>query len=966
MKTIKQIILIFLLVFSWNFSSSQNYKNFTIEDGLPSNHVYRVSQDGKGFMWFITDKGVVKFDGKTFKTFTTQNGMPLNDIWDIRITPNNKVWYFSKSTSLGYIENDSVYKFSSSVENEILSPNIIGQSGDSIFIQCNNSNYILKNNQFLKTRFKPKLGIDNMNKGINEFNKIIGDTRISYAEGNIIIDSIYFKDKLDHVIWKEGFKSDNEDRSLIQGQLNDSLFYNMSNKSITFFNFKSYKKHKLYFKNLLNKETVDIPRLHNVNGQIQLSGENFVAVMSSDYSLKTIYDLPLDLDSHFSFIDRFGNIWAASFSKGVFFLPEKQIKTKTHFKNDKVQEIELIDDRIYVSVYTKGLYESNSKTNNFDLIKANDAFTYQIKHIDSLNSNIFSTEYKVYTFKEGKFQARKNHYNYANKNVLGRTFEYYNGFLYASMHQGINKLDPQTFEFIDLYLKNGINNIVTFKDRLFLGSYSGLKELVDESIVDEIDGNMFGYPILDIGELNDSSLIIGTDGFGLYIFDGTNFQFIENTEKFSIEDIYVEHDSAFWIATQNGVYRLKDNDNQFIIDQSYFVSDGLLTNKVNSILLKDNVLYAGTDIGMSSFKINDTIEQENQLHSIYIDDIRINGVYSKTDSLSVKYKSNSNFQFNFGIIDFSNQKNLTTSYRLLPFHEQWSNINSNQLNLSNLSPDDYLLEIKVETPEKYQIVKQIPITIVPRYWQKLWFQILTSVLAAFLIFYLVYKLIKRGQKKHSQKLLFEKHLVEVQLKALRSQMNPHFVFNSLTAIQYLINNNDFESSETYLLKFSKLVRQFFEQAKENEILISDELNLLASYLEIEKLRFKDKLNYQFQIDEKINVKSAKIPNLLLQPVVENAVNHGIFNKIENGTIKIKFLYTEDESIKIEIIDDGVGIKNTNEKNKNRVKSTNILKDRVYFLNQSGDWKIEYKTEETTPGKKEPGNTSTFIIKKISK
>lgn len=955
----KKFIFLAILVVLWNASFSQNFKNYTIEDGLPSNNVYRISQDGHGFIWFITDKGVVKFDGKTFKTFTTENGLPLNDIWDVRITPDNKVWYFSKSTSLGYIENDSVYKYPSSVNNEILIPHAIGQNRDSIFFQFNNGSYEVRGNQYLRSEFEKKIG-ENIKM------KIIGDPEVASMTMDTIADSVTFKNKKGSVLWHESYDKENERKRITYGQLNDSLLCFVTFNALVIYNFKSLEKHKVYYKDHLKKEEYMIVRMHEVNDQIQVTGENFVSFLDSDYKFTNIHFLPEELDSHFSFVDRFGNIWAASFSKGVFLLPKKQIITSTYFINDKVQDIEVIDDKIYSSVYTKGLYELNPQNKSYKLIKENPYFNYQVKKIDSAGINIYSTERDVFTFNENTVKKENNLFNFMNKNALGRNFEFHNGFIYGNTHYGINKIDPKSFERVENYPGFGLNDLISYKNRLFFGSFSGLWEL-KEGLIKKVESNIgFNHPILSFVKIKDSKMLIGTDGFGLYAFDGKEFEFIKGSESFSIEDIFVENKNAFWIATQNGVHKYSIEKDTFRIDRSYFVSDGLLSNKVNAILLKDNILHVGTDIGLSSFSISDTEEREGHLHSIYIKDIKVNGQSIDCDDPTIDFERNSSYQINYGIIDFTDQEQLSRYYRLLPDQNHWIDFSSDQINLSNLPPKNYILEIKAEHPERFQIVKELKISILPRFWQKLWFQILASVLGLILIVYSVYRISRNHQIKQNQRILFENHLSEVQLKALRSQMNPHFVFNSLAGIQYFINKKDFKTSEAYLLKFSKLVRQFFEQAKENEILISDELKLLKRYLEIEKLRFKDKLNYQFNIDDRINVNSVKIPTLLLQPIVENAVNHGIFNKVESGIITVDFHFVDDETFKVEIIDDGVGVKNTRSKTNNQIKSSIVLKERIYFLNQSGKWKIEYTSKETYPDFNEPGNTTTFIIKKIGK
>src|SRR5690606_1720957 len=116
-----------------------------------------------------------------------------------------------------------------------------------------------------------------------------------------------------------------------------------------------------------------------------------------------------------------------------------------------------------------------------------------------------------------------------------------------------------------------------------------------------------------------------------------------------------------------------------------------------------------------------------------------------------------------------------------------------------------------------------------------------------LVLLVLYKIRNHEIAKKTKNINSQKQLAEFQLYALRSQLNPHFVSNSLAAIQYYINNNDFDQSEKYLVKFSKLIRRYFELSKEEEISLEDEIALLKSYLEIEKLRFKEKLNYTIEV-----------------------------------------------------------------------------------------------------------------------
>ncbi|WP_373942203.1 histidine kinase [Polaribacter sejongensis] len=124
----------------------------------------------------------------------------------------------------------------------------------------------------------------------------------------------------------------------------------------------------------------------------------------------------------------------------------------------------------------------------------------------------------------------------------------------------------------------------------------------------------------------------------------------------------------------------------------------------------------------------------------------------------------------------------------------------------------------------------------------------------------------------------QKRQHDLELKALRSQMNPHFVHNSLNAIQYYIQQNDVETSENYLAKFSKLMRQFFDYSRRKSVSLSEEISLLENYLQIEKLRFEEKIEYEIKVDPELDIEEEQIPSMLIQPLVENAINHGLFHK----------------------------------------------------------------------------------------
>ncbi|PCH77617.1 MAG: histidine kinase transcriptional regulator protein [Flavobacteriaceae bacterium] len=243
------------------------------------------------------------------------------------------------------------------------------------------------------------------------------------------------------------------------------------------------------------------------------------------------------------------------------------------------------------------------------------------------------------------------------------------------------------------------------------------------------------------------------------------------------------------------------------------------------------------------------------------------------------------------------------------------------------------------------------------------FSIILLVIGALVFLFVVFNTRKNEliQQKLKEALAHQEKVHELQLNALRGQMNPHFVHNSLNAIQYYIQMNDVESSEKYLSKFSKLMRLFFEYSRKKQISIADEIKLLNNYLEIEKLRFEDKLNYVIIIDPLLDIEDEQLPVMILQPIVENAINHGIFHKSTKGTVSITFKKIH-HGFRIYIEDDGIGILKSKQLQKNLLNrhkphSSNVVEDRLQLLKESNLFDISYSIQDVS----ETGKTGTKVV-----
>ena len=202
---------------------------------------------------------------------------------------------------------------------------------------------------------------------------------------------------------------------------------------------------------------------------------------------------------------------------------------------------------------------------------------------------------------------------------------------------------------------------------------------------------------------------------------------------------------------------------------------------------------------------------------------------------------------------------------------------------------------------------------------------------------------------------FENQLSNLKLDSLRSQMNPHFIFNALNSIKaYLIENNT-EKAVYYLNKFSKLIRKILESSRSESIPLQEELDIIELYMSIENIRFEQKINFKIEVDEKINLSQIKIPGLVLQPFIENSLWHGLMLKEGSRDIEVK-IYSEKNIVKLAIIDNGIGrerAKANKEKKTFKKESLGLqfAKERIDYFNSRENTNYNFKIIDLYDDKK---------------
>jgi LytS/YehU family sensor histidine kinase len=210
--------------------------------------------------------------------------------------------------------------------------------------------------------------------------------------------------------------------------------------------------------------------------------------------------------------------------------------------------------------------------------------------------------------------------------------------------------------------------------------------------------------------------------------------------------------------------------------------------------------------------------------------------------------------------------------------------------------------------------------------------------------------------------VMNKKISELNLKALRSQMNPHFTFNVLNSIQYYVAKKDTEQALQFITKFSRLIRTILDQSRNLYITLEEEINLLRLYLELEKLRFEDKFSFSISADEGLNLQSVKIPGMLIQPFVENAIKHGLQFKKGEAHIAVYF-EAGNSGLLCRVIDNGIGRKAAAihvQSERHKSAGTAIVNERMEALNILYDNNLKSSTEDLTDGEGNATGTAVTI------
>lgn len=986
-------IYIFLIGFAFSgHSQNHTYRQYTTDDGLPTNYVYGVIEDNEGYIWAYTENGLAKFDGQQFHHFSTEDGLPSNDVYHlVKDDTTGLLWMQTTAKVPAYVENDSIVALND---------------------------------------FTPRL------KWLTKYNGKIRYTYHRFVKNrSIIVDSLLITEKFYQLIPKKARK-----KELIPSYRKEEIIYGSVNQSTRFeFNYKKniYKEYSLpqildityvnyshvgvyemeqpflifstrtllyFFK--LDTRTLISYNLENLNGSpvkhISIDFlDNQTLLLNTD-KCYLFFDKNLDLERTFYpkniaeqytmlhlFIDSQGNYWMGTREGGLFFISKEELKT-SYLQPNNVR-----DKVIEKLLWNKGTIYAVSDNSNIYQIAANDNLLPIYQHLKQPNFNdaivrsngdmIFTNAKEAIIFTNHQSEPIIGLPNYSPLKKLLKTKKN-NPHFHINLKRVVWNEKHQQLFFSTLYGLFGYDieqttlqrigparhdwniHTDTFNHRTYFAHQEGIYSFQNGQLQQELASQ---GTVTTLWAKDAQYLWIGTQNRGLLEWDRQTNEVRQITKRKYITAIW-QDEHRYLLGTHEGVVVLQEKEDGYQETYCYDRKDGLLTAEILDVLADSQFIYAATIKGVMKIKKDHTPLVKDSLQRLSIQNVAVNDSTTALTKLSNLRHSQNEIVIQYHLLDFASKDNIQYHYRLAPIQQNWVTTDAKQVRFDDLRPQDYTFYLKATDwyGNEYTLKESLTFCIQKAWWQTWWFRLL--VLALFLGTLAFF--IKRREQQQQKKLAYEKSLnqqiADLQLQSLRGQMNPHFIFNALGSIQYFIQTHRTDEADNYLTMFARLMRKYLDSATERYVDVATELAMLKEYTELEMMRFEGLFQTFIQVDEDIDPEEESIPSMMLQPFVENAINHGLqLRTLGDGLLTIACNKNQKGALVFKISDNGIGRSNAAKYRKKSHVSRGMknVHQRIETLRANGLSDIDILIDDLYPDDATyPGTIVTLTFKNIKK
>lgn len=953
----KLFIVVLLLVFSntSTYSQTPSYYNYTSADGLASSTVYDILQDKNGFIWFATANGVSKFDGNHFATFRTSDGLNSNSIITLAEGKSGELYFgnYEKGINVlrkGLIQN--YYETSEGVDISIayliLTKNEVNEQRIYAYKTWGAVNTLdqKSSGQITHTIFYPPPQLVNKLALLKTGELIAATTAGIYNYKNDKLTKLHIAGLPDidfHCI-VEG-----ENGSYFVGSKNS--IYQISNNVVT-------KSYDVNHHNETGVSHIFYDSRGNLWFSIMNKGFYFISKGSDKIiNIGSSMDLQNTLVNNYM-EDREGNIWISTFGKGVYCLNNLFIKTYNQNNGLSSNSIySIIKDKTGklivgtfngVNILERGNF-SQLIINN---IKALTEYIYYIK--------IFDNDYYV-GVSSGETKIRKAFSSGIDFRTIGLpsfcktkgglyVFGTSSNSIFVNRELSFDGMDVNQFyvwgDKVSLYRINDI--FEDSEDNIWIAASKGICKISNLSLT---NGVVKGDKIFFQNDqvLNSRINVIQQDKKGNIWFAGesgiasynlsndsvTSHTKISGYNLSSSTSIAFDNKDRLWIGNMKGLVLIEGNTIKFLNRAT-----GLPSSEVLSLYYDDveNVLYAGTSNGIAILDLTQFDLLQIQPPNVNVTNIQAgDSIYTNYDNLVFSPEQH-DIKINFIALNFTSPSTVQYKYK---FNDDWLTTDATFLNLIALSGGTYVLELMAKSQNTdWGEPTFIKFRIQSRFTETLWFYVGIFLLMSITVLFVVGWRMRIKNKKLIDEFELSERINELKHQALSAMMNPHFTFNALNSVQYLINSGRNEEANNYIAMMARLIRKNLDTAGRGFILLAEEIKRLKLYLDLEKLRFQENISYEIITGNDIDPELIMIPNMIIQPFVENSLWHGIINSGIKGLLIVSFTFEDVDydsvlckSLIIKITDNGIGIESA-KKNKMEdhiSKGIQIIEERLKLL-----------------------------------
>ncbi|MCG3166510.1 MAG: hypothetical protein POELPBGB_02289 [Bacteroidia bacterium] len=973
-KFIALVFIIFSIIPNQaTFAQHPYYYNITDEDGLPSNEVYSIVQDHFGYIWIGCDAGLFRYDGFNFKPYTNskQNGRSISFL---QIDRKGRVWCKNFSGQIYRVEHDSLFIVVDFSAKSTSTPQFTLDEKCNVYI--NNINAIQAfsdNGDSLNTyRFSERE------------NNILDITELIYFNGNIVFcrkqNGFYSLDlnsgKTTQLKCENGCENF-WNRNLFK-IIDNRLYVLAENSGDYTITIGKLNNNTIELVNYFKKEK-DSQRVYMIYSDREknhwLCSYNGISTFEGFQNNKFL--LKGQKVSNMLH-DREGNYWFTTLEQGLFVIPFMEVQKINSAYSELTEDnftavLQLKNGNWLAGSYTGELYEINKSDK-----KSTPVFTDEKQKFITVKNVIETKDYLLVS--RGRFciiekKTGKKSYppfsNFRDMAVLGDTLFFVLPEITGKVSLN-SLLDGRHADYIRLFKGGGravetdsLTGLVYFalNEGTFSCQNGAVNELKDGE--EKIYANSIS---LDNGILWLASVSKGVYGIKdnkiVYHFNDKN-GLSENAMRYikAQGERIVACSNNFLYSLSPGSYRDGEGRGEASV-KKYNITSGINTKDINAIEIADSTVVLATNKGLVYFPF--CLQSTNPVEP----NIAVSGVFHGDSSLAfsssvaLPYRNN-NFRIYFTSAAFRSRGNFTYEYRLKGLDSTWTSVpaSANYASFSSIPPGKFLFEVRAvnESGIMSKSVASIGVSVNTPVWQQWWFYVLFSILSVGIVV-LMYQFRIRYLKR---KAALQNKLTASQLTALKAQMNPHFMYNALNSIQDLILQSDIKNTNYYLSRFSSLMRKVLDASGSNEISLNDEVEMLELYLELEKLRFGNDFSYSVSVDKVIDKDETKLPSMILQLFVENAIKHGLLHKKGEKKLSVEFMLN-DNSLVCVVSDNGVGRKRAQEiKQRSSLKhqsfATKAIEKRLELINSSRQKKIKLEVIDLMEAEKAVGTKVVLEI-----